>query len=100
MTKKTDAIRPLRLLAVENSNGYGGAVFSLLENLRLLSRMDYEITVLHRLDDHRFEQFDAYAERKYIPLWRHGNQKIDDMLKRSNISLAIDVIRVSVIGKV
>lgn len=89
MTGNTE--RTINVLVVENSNGYGGAVFALFENLRQLSAKNYNITLMHHLADERFVDFDPFTTRRHVALSSRRGSLLGKLFKKYNITLLRDI---------
>jgi len=88
---------PKKIAIFEDGNGFGGAVFALLENLRHLSfNKDYEFIIFHSLNDPRFDIFteETQCQLKYNPVknWTLNNKYLDTIFKRFNLYLLINSI--------
>lgn len=80
---------PLRILIYESSNGFGGAVLSARENIRLISEATgWQFTLVHSLDSPRIAEFDAVCAKrihKDESSWLHSR-----LARRLNLSIVHD----------
>ena len=85
-----------KIAVFEDGSGFGGAVFSLMENLRNLSGDDFEFVIVHSLYDSRFEAFSDYKNCKVLfhrfYRWKCKFYFLDFIFERLNIYLLMNTI--------